>query len=413
MRTLYLDLGMGAAGDMLAAALLELLPDPDAFMEKLNDIGIPGVYVRRKTSEKCGITGTCFEVTVNGEVEGEEHQHHHNCEDEHHHESEHHHEEGHHHHHHHHRGMADIEHLVNGHLDLPEKIKKDILAVYRLIAQAESRAHGVEVTDIHFHEVGTMDALADISAVCMLLDELSPDEIIASPVHVGSGHVECAHGILPVPAPATAYILQGIPAYGGEVKGELCTPTGAALLKHFVSSFGELPAITVERIGYGMGKKDFKIANCLRAMLGETKEKSHEIVELSFNVDDMTAEEIGFAMEMLFEAGASEVFTVPAGMKKNRPGTMVCVLCEKDITDKIVSTVFRHTSTIGIRENLMRRYVLERRTEKIETEYGTVRRKISGTGEVEKSKLEYDDVARIAREKGIGFREALKLLENL
>ncbi|MCR4616493.1 MAG: nickel pincer cofactor biosynthesis protein LarC [Clostridiales bacterium] len=396
MKTLYLDLGMGAAGDMLTAALLELLPEQDKFIERLNGIGIPGVRVEREPSVKCGITGTHIKVTVNGEEEGEHH---------------HHHEDGHH-HHHHHSSMADIERLVNSHLDLPANIKKDILSVYRLIAEAESRAHGVEVTDIHFHEVGTMDALADISAVCMLMNELSPDEIVASPVHVGCGQVQCAHGILPVPAPATAYILQGIPTYGGEIKGELCTPTGAALLRHFVSRFGEMPVIAVEKIGYGMGKKDFPAANCLRTMLGETQNTSHEIVELSFNVDDMTAEEIGFAMEMLFAAGANEVFTVPVGMKKNRPGTMICVLCEKNIRDEIVKTVFRHTSTLGIRENVMKRHVLERKIETLETEYGPVRRKISGIGDTGKSKLEYEDAARIAREKGISLREAVKLIEG-
>ncbi len=168
--------------------------------------------------------------------------------------------------------MADIEHIVMGHLDIPENVKHDIMAVYGEIAQAESVAHGKTIDEIHFHEVGTMDAVADITAVCLLIDMIKPEKIIASPVHVGSGTVRCAHGILPVPAPATAYILRGVPIYGGKIKSELCTPTGAALLKHFVSSFGDMPIISLEKIGYGMGYKDFPQANCVRAFLGETNE---------------------------------------------------------------------------------------------------------------------------------------------
>ena len=232
MKTLYLDCGMGAAGDMLSAALLELLPDPDAFVAKLNALGIPGVVFTREASCKCGIRGTHMSVTVHGEAEGE--------------------------HHHHHSSMHDIEHIVCSHLDLPEQVKSDILAVYKLIAEAESHAHGVPVSEIHFHEVGSMDAIADITAVCLLLHRLAPDEIIVSPVHVGCGEVHCAHGILPVPAPATAHILRGVPIYGGEVRGELCTPTGAALLAHFATRFGAMPAMRVSAIGYGMGKKDFR-----------------------------------------------------------------------------------------------------------------------------------------------------------
>lgn len=167
---------------------------------------------------------------------------------------------------HHHRGMHEIEHIIED-LKLSQKVRSDVLAVYALIAEAESHVHGVPVTDIHFHEVGTMDAIADITAVCLLMERIAPQQVISSPVHVGSGHVHCAHGILPVPAPATAYILRDVPIYGGGIKGELCTPTGAALLKHFVTSFGNMPVMKTEMIGYGMGKKDFEAANCVRAFL--------------------------------------------------------------------------------------------------------------------------------------------------
>lgn len=272
MKTLYLDCSMGAAGDMITAALIELLPDPDAFVEKVNSLGIPKVVVSYEKVNKRGITGTQFNVKVDGVDEEEVHEHHHEHSHDHGHEHSHEHEH-HHDHHHEHRSMEDIRHIVMEHLNLPVAVAEDVMGVYSVIAEAESHVHGVSVSDIHFHEVGTMDAIADIASTCLAMAELAPEEIIVSPVHVGYGTVHCAHGILPVPAPATAYILQGVPIYGGEVRGELCTPTGAALLKHFAHRFSPMPLMTVSSIGYGMGKKDFGTAGCLRAMLGETTEK--------------------------------------------------------------------------------------------------------------------------------------------
>ena len=248
-----------------------------------------------------------------------------------------------------------------------------------------------------------MDAIADITAVCYLLDKLHADKIYASAVHVGSGQVKCAHGILPVPAPATAYILRGVPTYGGEIRGELCTPTGAALLKHFVSEFGKMPVMVTDAIGYGMGKKDFPAANCVRAMLGHTDDQTDTVAELSCNLDDMTPEEIGFAMDRLLEAGALDVFTTPIGMKKNRPGTMLTVLCKPEKKDVLVRQLFRHTTTLGIRENQLHRYTLTRRTETLDTPYGPVRQKISSGYGVERSKPEYDDLTKIAREQEISL----------
>lgn len=411
MRTLYIDCGMGAAGDMLSAALLELLPDPDAFVAKINAAGIPGVEIIREPAVKCGITGTHVKVMVNGVEEGAmDHHHHHDHDHEHGHTHDHAHEHG---HDHAHSGMADIEHIVRGHLDIPEKVKDDVMNVYGLIAEAESHAHGVPVTQIHFHEVGTMDAVADITMVAMLMHEIAPDQVVASPVHVGSGTVKCAHGILPVPAPATAFILKGVPSYGGAFKGELCTPTGAALLKHYVSRFGDMPVMRVEAIGYGMGTKDFEAANCVRVMLGESEDQTDMVTELSCNVDDMTAEEIGFAMEKLFEGGALEVFTTPAGMKKNRPGTLITVLCRQQDKESIVKLIFKYTSTIGIREKMTARYVLERSEETIDTPCGPVRRKISAGYGVRKEKYEYEDLARIAGEKGISLQEARSLVKEI
>ena len=393
MKTLYLDCGMGAAGDMLTAALLELMPDPDASVLRLNSLGIPDVEFVKESSEKCGIVGTRVSVRIHGAEEGE-HGH-----------------DGNGHGHSHgshgaHRGMDGIRHIVKEHSVIPEKVASDILNVYKIIADAESRVHDVPVDEIHFHEVGQLDAIADIAAVCMLINELSPDEIAVSPVHVGSGKVECAHGILPVPAPATALILQGAPIYGGDVEGELCTPTGAALLKYFATRFGKMPVMSVSKIGYGMGKKDFQAANCVRAFLGESDGSTDTVVELSCNVDDMTGEEIGFAVERLFEGGALDVYTTPIGMKKNRPGTLICAMCNHENKDALVRIMFRHTSTAGVRERTAARYVLDRTIRKVPTPYGEVSLKeYSGYG-VKREKYEYDDIARIARENGLSLAEA-------
>ena len=452
MKTLYLDCGMGAAGDMLTAALLELVDDRQAFLDQMNGLGLPGVAVAARPSVKCGITGTHVSVTVGGEEEvscdvdpgaapvhihdhdhehhhhehahdhDHEHEHHHDHADDHEHEHahdhEHHHEHAHdheHHHdhdhghgHHHHTGMGEIRHLLH-HLDLPEQVRADAEAVYALIAQAESHAHGVPVEEIHFHEVGSLDAVADVVAVCLLMHRLGAEQVLCSPVHVGSGQVRCAHGILPVPAPATAHILRGVPIYGGAVRGELCTPTGAALLRHFVTRFGPMPAMAVERIGYGMGNKDFEAANCVRALLGETAETGDEAAELRCNLDDMTGEAVGFAMGELFAAGALDVFTTPIGMKKDRPAVLLTCLCRPEDREKMVRLLFRHTTTLGVRETLCRRYTLSRDQHTVDTPRGPVTVKTASGWGVTRSKPEYEDLARIARAEGLTLDQAAGL----
>ena len=378
MKLLYLDCGMGAAGDMLTAALLELFPDREAIIQELNGIGIPGVRYELETTQKCGITGSRMRVLVGREEEGE-HLHSRDTHD------------------HTHSTPASIDHMIS-HLSLSQWAAEQARQVYRNIAAAESKVHGVTVEQIHFHEVGSLDALADVAAVCYLMEKLSPDRVEASPVHVGSGRISCAHGILPVPAPATAELLKGIPIYGGSITGELCTPTGAALLRQFVTSFGPMPVMTVDAVGYGMGKKDFAAANCLRILLGHEAEEEDAVVELRCNLDDMTGEEIGFATELLMAEGALDVFTTPIGMKKNRPGVLLTVLCKSKHRESMVRQLFRCTTTLGIREESCRRYTLERRTETTETPYGPLRRKIASGYGVERRKPEYEDLARIARQ---------------
>lgn len=394
MNILYLDCGMGAAGDMLTAALLELFPHPEKVVEALNALGVPGVRYQRELTQKCGITGTHMHVYVGDTEEGEHSHAHHERHD------------------HPHSSMEQLEHWI-GHIQASNGVKNNIRAVYNRIAQAESAVHGVSIQEIHFHEVGSLDALADVTAMCYLMEQLGNPTVYASPVHVGSGHVSCAHGILPVPAPATAEILKGIPIYGGRILGELCTPTGAALLKQFVAEFGNMPVMTPQAVGYGMGKKDFAMANCVRAVLGsDSREGTDSIVELRCNLDDMTAEDIGFAMEQLLRAGAPEVFTTPIGMKKNRPGTMLTVLCRANQREEMVRLLLRHTSTLGIRESVCRRFTLTRREETVDTPYGKVRCKISEGYGVCRRKPEYDDLSAIAEAQQLPLSEIRRSLQS-
>ena len=398
MKVIYLDCSMGAAGDMLMAALYELLEDKQAFLDMMRSLGLPSIEILAEPAVKCGITGTHMKVLVHGSEEQDAlHDHLH----------EHAHEHSHDHEHHHHTDLHEIEHLLS-HLDLPQTVRDDALAVYHRIAEAESKVHGRPVDQIHFHEVGTLDALADVVGVCLLMHLLAPDRVYASSVHVGCGQVKCAHGILPVPAPATALLLSGVPIYGGAIQGELCTPTGAALLTHFVMKFGELPAMRLLKSGYGMGTKDFPAANCVRAMLGEQDAPTEEILELSCNLDDCTGEAIGFAMERLLDAGALDVYWTSVGMKKNRPGILLTCMCRPLDREKMVELLFRHTTTLGVRESAFRRYTLSRESKTIQTPDGDIRVKVSTGYGVAREKPEFEDLAKIARETGKSLSELQK-----
>jgi len=446
MKALYLECKMGAAGDMLMAALLELHSDSEGFMKRLNGAGIPKVAVRAAASFKAGIKGTRIEVTVGGLEEGDaaahRHGHSHNAEHEHgrdghghkhHHSHEHEHKHGHEHgheHEHSHEHRHDhchaygegnssyyhIEELIGG-LDVSMAVKKNSIEVYRLLADAESSAHGKAIRQIHFHEVGEMDAIADIVGVCLLMEELSPSIVYASPINVGSGFVKCAHGTLPVPAPATAHLLRGVPTYSSGPNSELCTPTGAALLRHFVKSHGNMPMMSVEKIGCGMGKKDFDALNCIRAFYGELSPTESEgpvegdVVELSCNLDDMTPEAVAFAQQLLHDEGALDIYTAPVVMKKGRIGTSFTCLCLAADKEKMAALIFKHTSTLGIKEYQCRRYTLARKSVLVETELGSVGLKISSGYGAAKSKPEFEDIAKIAKDKGISLDQAAALIK--
>ena len=440
MKILYLECNMGAAGDMLMSALYELLPDKAAFVRAMNSLGLPGVELNPLPARTCGIAGTRMEITVGGAEEeshdvpmaaGEghihvhshghdhhEHDHGHHChpEDphcpgqdhcrEHHHGHSHGHDHDHSHPHHHHASPGRIAARIGG-LPLPGEVKAHARAVYDAIAAAEAKAHGCPVEEVHFHEVGTLDAVADVVGVCYAMYLLAPDKIVASPVHVGSGFVRCAHGVVPVPAPATAYLLEGVPSYGGAVQGELCTPTGAALVAHFAQAFGPMPVMAAGAVGYGVGKKEFDRANCVRAFWGEGAEDAPggtgEIAELVCNVDDMTPEALSYACARLLEAGALDVYTTPGVMQKGRPGHVLTVLCDPAMEEQMARAVLRETATNGLRARRWGKYFLTPGRETAYTPFGPIRIKTAQGWGISHRKPEYEDVAAAARRAGVPF----------
>ena len=376
MRTLYIDCSMGCAGDMLTAALLELHQDKDDFLSRMNAALGGKAVLSASPDSKCGLRGTHVTVLINGDEEGEATRHHHE-----------------------HTSISEILSFVDS-VPLEVKVREDAKKVYSLIAEAESRVHGHPIENVHFHEVGSLDALTDVLSVCTLMHELAPERILASEVNVGSGTVRCAHGILPVPAPATELILRGVPIYSGQIKSELCTPTGAALLKYFVWKFGAMPTMQIENAGCGTGKKDFECANVVRAFIGETTDEGDRIIELACNLDDMTPEELSFAMEELFTLGALDVYFTSIGMKKSRPGVKLTCMCRERQRKQMLECIFKHTTTLGVREYVCKRYELGRSEKTVRTQDGEVRVKTSSGYGAVREKAEYEDLAALARKSG-------------
>ncbi len=376
MRTLYIDCSMGCAGDMLTAALLELHPDKDDFLRRMNAALGGKAVLSASPDSKCGLRGTHVTVLINGDEEGEATRHHHE-----------------------HTSISEILSFIDS-VPLEVKVREDAKKVYSLIAEAESRVHGHPIENVHFHEVGSLDALADVLSVCTLMHELAPERILASEVNVGSGTVRCAHGVLPVPAPATELILRGVPIYSGQIKSELCTPTGAALLKYFVWKFGAMPTMQIENAGCGTGKKDFECANVVRAFIGETTDEGDRIIELACNLDDMTPEELSFAMEELFTLGALDVYFTSIGMKKSRPGVKLTCMCRERQRKQMLECIFKHTTTLGVREYVCKRYELGRSEKTVRTQDGEVRVKTSSGYGAVREKAEYEDLAALARKSG-------------
>ncbi len=415
-KALYIDATLGMAGDMLCAALCGLMDDSEEFVRKLNINSPEAVCFTQETKETYGIAGTHMRVTVAGKEEDEALAEHHNHEheheghmhshehdhDDHHHDHSHdhddHHDHHHDHHHHEHTSMHTIGHIIDD-LTIDEAAKNKMRDIYNTLAKAEAEVHGKEIEDIHFHEVGSLDAVADVMSAVLAIKELKVDAVYASPITTGFGTVKCAHGILPVPAPATAKIIEGLPVRAGKIEGELTTPTGAAILKNLVDEFRTRPDGVILKQSKGLGSRDYGSPSFVSAYIIELEdtEKSDQIIELSFNVDDCTGEELGLAMEMIFEAGAKDVFYTPVYMKKNRPGYLVNIITAADKEMDCVKAAFKYTTTIGMRKKICDRYVLDREIITEETADGPVRYKISQGYGVTKRKAEFDDIREIRK----------------
>lgn len=425
MKTLFIECNMGAAGDMLMAALYELLEDRQAFLDAMNALGLPGVRVEAQAAATCGIAGTHMTVAVHGQEEtggsvpaeaphphvhshGEAHGHDHDYHHHHDHDHDHPHDHGEGHHHHHHATPGHIGELLDG-LPLPEEVRRRARRVYDAIARAEAKAHGCPVGDVHFHEVGALDAVADVAGVCYALYLLAPERIVVSPIYVGSGTVRCAHGVIPVPAPATANLLSGVPICGGTIQGELCTPTGAALLTSFADAYGPMPVMVTKAVGVGIGTKQFQQANCVRAFLGETVEEANgEILELVCNVDDMTPEALSFAASRLLEMGALDVYTLPGTMKKGRPGHVLTVLCVPEQEGELARRILAETTTNGLRVRRCGKYFLTPGAGMVQTRWGPVKLKLARGYGITHVKPEFEDAAELAREHDVPYQAVLQ-----
>ena len=424
MKRLFLDCQMGIAGDMLTATLLGLVDNPEMWIEKLNQMGIPDVTYTLIPKEDKGLQGYRVAVTINGIEESEHHKgsHHDQHHTDHHHA---HHEHGetdthedhsdHHIHseyHVHGRGLQGVMDIINS-LSISDTCKQNAINVYQLVAEAEAKVHKSTVTQIHFHELGMLDATADIVAVCVLLEALKFDKIIISPIHVGTGTVHCAHGELPVPAPATMELLAGIPMYADyQIKGELCTPTGAALAKYFGTAFSHMPVMTPTKVSYGFGTKQFERPNCIRAFVDIVNDLEDTIIEMACNLDDMTPEEIGYAVEQLLLSPALDVFTTPIMMKKQRPSTMLTVLCKVDDIDTVRDLIFKHTTSLGIRYHRCERYILNRFAGDIDWEGNRIAFKTSSGFGVKRYKYEYDSLAAIAKQNDMSLLDLKRQLRK-
>ncbi|MEA4964876.1 MAG: nickel pincer cofactor biosynthesis protein LarC [Oscillospiraceae bacterium] len=369
MKTLYFDCQMGASGNMLLGALLELCDDRDEALRRLNALGVPGAQFSR--AEVAGPpAGSLVTVTVHGHDEDAPHPHHHGC------------------------TLDGVLAQIAG-LNAPEAVKAQAARVYRAIAEAEAEVHGATPSEVHFHEVGSLDAVCDIVGTCLLLHGLGPVRVCCAGVTAGSGTVRCAHGLLPVPAPATELLLRGIPWRQGDVTGELCTPTGAALLRELCATFAPMPAMRVEKTGCGYGSRVYDRPNCLRALLGEAAET---VCEVRCNLDDMTGEDLAFAREALEAGPALDVTMTQTLMKKGRPGVILTCLCREADLDETIRLLLRHTTTGGVRYAPMARVTLETGVRAAETAFGPVRVKTYAGGDVRREKPEFEDLAALARE---------------
>lgn len=390
MKILYYDCFCGISGDMNLGALLDVGVDSGYLLHELGKLGLAGEFrLEIRKDSKNGIAGTKADVVL---LNGHGHQH---------------------------RHLSDIESTITG-SGLGGRVKERSLAIFRKLAEAEAKIHGTSVEEVHFHEVGGIDAIVDIVGAAIAMEYLKVDRVFASPVQVGGGFVTCAHGILPVPAPAVAEILKGVPVRTGLVPFETTTPTGAAILTCFAEKFIDRTGIRIEKIGYGLGSRDLEVPNVLRVYLGSMDEPqgAGELWMLETNIDDMNPELYGYAEQLLFAGGALDVWKTPVMMKKGRPAVQLSVLAgEKDL-DRLEEVVFHETTSLGVRKYSVGRTMLRREVLTVSTRWGEVRVKLSYyEGKPLKYKAEYEDCKKLAEENHIPlvevYREVDRAAESL
>ncbi|MBT3385146.1 MAG: nickel pincer cofactor biosynthesis protein LarC [Prolixibacteraceae bacterium] len=383
MRILYYDCFAGISGDMNLGALIDLGVDKDYLITELKKLNIEGFHLEVKQDQRRGITGTRAKVIIENQ-ENEKHRH-----------------------------LRHIEELING-SELTEQVKINALKIFDLIAEAEAKVHNISKEKVHFHEVGALDSIADIVGAAICLDYLKVDKILSSPIQLGGGTVKCAHGIMPVPAPATALIVTNIPVKTGLVNYEATTPTGAAILVAMVDKFTDKIDLPITKTAYGIGYYDTEVPNVLRVYLCEGKERvkdvsTEEAFLLESNIDDMNPEHYDFILEQLFKSGASDAWLVPIVMKKSRPAVTLSILCNPILVEKMKEIIFTHSTSIGIREYKINKNILRREELIVDTIYGPIRIKQSFyKGKLVRSKPEYADCKKLAEKHKVSISEIEK-----
>lgn len=443
MKQLYLECYSGISGDMTVAALLDLGADEAVLRKVLSSLSVDGFKIKISRVKKAGIDACDFDVVLDQEHDNHDHdmeylhghdshdhehehshEHSHDHDREHHHEHDHshdhhhdenhgHHEHSHEHHHdhghthHEHRGLQDVLDIIDG-ADMTPHAKELARKIFDVLANAEAKAHGVPLNQVHFHEVGAVDSIVDIISVAVLIDQLGINEIVVPFLCEGHGTVRCQHGILPIPVPAVAAIMEQhhLPMQFTNVKGELVTPTGAAIVAALATA-KELPKqFSVKKIGLGAGKREYERPSLVRAMIIESQSEEQDLIyKLESNIDDTTGEALGYAMEQLLAAGARDVHYFPVFMKKNRPGYQLNVICDEAQIDTMEEIIFKETTTIGIRRIAMERSVLKRRLETRQTTYGTVQVKVVEVAGELRVYPEYESIAKICREEKLSYQQ--------
>jgi uncharacterized protein (TIGR00299 family) protein len=388
MKILYYDCFAGISGDMNLGAMIDLGVDPDYLKTELQKLNIEGFHLEVQKDIRRGISGTKATVVIEN-PENEKHRH-----------------------------LRHVEELVNQ-SSLSAEVKSLSLKIFDLIAVAEGKVHNISKERVHFHEVGALDSIADIVGAAICLDYLKVDKVMSSPVQLGGGMVKCAHGIMPVPAPATALIVENVPVKTGLVQHEATTPTGAAILVATVDEFTEQIDFQIQKTAYGIGQRDVsEVPNALRVFLSDDKQATdnsrlEDAWMLECNIDDMNPEWYDHLFGKLFEAGASDVFLTPIIMKKSRPANMLSVLCSKNIASEMKSIIFNNSTTIGLREYPVTKTVLLREEKEIETELGKVRVKCSYfQGKEIRFKPEFEDLKKLANQHGLSLNEVEKIINK-